>query len=220
MHGRGSHGSQPHRSVDPVVMAASTVMRLQTITSRETNPEDFAVVTVGALNAGDAENVISNKAELKINVRNFNPEARPHVLEGIKRIVNAESTASKAPAPPDIKETTSFPLTVNDDDVTAKIEKTFSEHFPPQPEGYYPDVGRLFGSEDFGILGSSINRPYCFFVYGGTPPELWDKAAKEGRTKEDVPVNHSPFFAPAIQPTMRVGAEGYAAAALTWLIKG
>ncbi len=219
MHGRGSHGSQPHNSVDPVVMAASTVMRLQTIASREVNPDDFAVVTVGALHVGDAENVIPAKAELKVNVRNFNPDTRPRVIAAVKRIVNAESLASLAPQPPDIEETTSFPLTVNDDAVTAALEKTFAGHFPPPPHGYLPDVGRLFGSEDFSILGTAIDRPYCFFVYGGTDPALWDKAEKEGRTREDIPVNHSPFFAPVIQPTMRVGVEGYVAAALTWLVK-
>ncbi|KAF2104398.1 metal-dependent amidase/aminoacylase/carboxypeptidase [Rhizodiscina lignyota] len=219
MHGRGSHGSQPHRSVDPVVMAASTVMRLQSVISRETNPEDFAVLTVGALNVGDAENVIPAKAELKINIRNFNAETRPRVIEGIKRIVNAESLASNAPAPPDIKETTAFPLTINDEDVTTKVTEVFTEHFPPAPHGFLPDTGRLFGSEDFGILGSAIGRPYCYFVYGGTDPEVWDKAIKEGKATEVVPVNHSPFFAPVIQPTMRVGVEGYTASALTWLIK-
>lgn len=219
LHGRGSHGSQPHRSVDPVVMAAATVMRLQTIASREVDPAGTAVVTVGALNAGDAENVIPFEANLKINVRNFDTATRKRVLSSIKRIIDAESMASNAPQPPDIKETTSFPLTVNDDDVTAKLEETFAQQFPPAPHGYHKDLPRLFGSEDFGLLGSMIDRPYSFFMYGGIDENLWDKAEEAGTTQEDIPVNHSPFFAPVIQPTLRVGMEGYAAAALTWLIK-
>jgi metal-dependent amidase/aminoacylase/carboxypeptidase family protein len=219
LHGRGSHGSQPHRSIDPVVMAASTVMRLQTITSREIDPAETCVVTVGALNAGDAENVISSRADLKLNVRSFNPKLRVRVLASIRRIVEAESMASNAPAPPEIEETTSFPLTSNDDQVTKKLEETFSEHFPPSPHGYLRETGRALGSEDFSLLGSMINRPYCYFIYGGVDPEVWDKAEKEGTLQETIPVNHSPFFAPVIQPTLKVGVEGYAAAALTWLAK-
>jgi metal-dependent amidase/aminoacylase/carboxypeptidase family protein len=198
-------------------MASSTVMRLQTIASREVDPSEACVVTVGALNAGDAENVIPSHAELKINVRSFSSDQRHRVLDSIKRIVQAESMASNAPSPPEIKETSSFPLTANDNDITMKLEETFSAHFPPTPYGYQRDVGRLFGSEDFGLLGSMIDRPYSFFVYGGTDPKLWDKAVTEGTLQEAVPANHSPFFAPVIQPTLRVGAEGYAAAALTWL---
>jgi metal-dependent amidase/aminoacylase/carboxypeptidase family protein len=192
---------------------------LQTITSREIDPAESCVVTVGALNAGDAENVISSHAELKLNVRSFNPEVRGRVLAGIKRIVVAESMASNAPAPPEIEATSSFPLTSNDHQVTEKLEETFSKHFPPSPHGYTREIDRAFGSEDFGLLGSMIDRPYCYFIYGGVDPEVWDEAEKKGTLQESIPVNHSPFFAPVIQPTLKVGVEGYAAAALTWLAK-
>lgn len=218
LHGRGCHGSQPHNSIDPVVMAANTVVRLQTITSREINPSDFAVLTVGALNAGDTENVIPDKAELKINIRTYSKENRTRVVEAMKRIIKAESEASGAPKEPDIEEMTRYPLTVNDEDIAASIKETFSQHFPSGPQGFVEDVGRLTASEDFGILGSAIDRPYCFFVYGGTDPHAYDEAQKKDRMME-IAGNHSPFFAPVIQPTMRVGTEGYAAAALTFLAK-
>lgn len=219
LHGRGSHGSQPNRSIDPVVMASSIVMRLQTIRSREVDPAQNAVITVGALNAGDTENIIPFEAVLKINVRNFDTKTRKMVLASIKRIIKAECTASNAPKPPEIKTTSSYPLTVNDDDVTAKLQESFEQHFPTGEQGYTKDADRMFGSEDFGRLGSTIDRPYSYFMYGGIDQEQWDKAEKEDRTSEDIPTNHSAFFAPAIQPTMRIGMEGYAAAALTWLAK-
>ena len=102
MFGRGAHGSMPQASIDPVVMAASTVLRLQTIVSREVAPSDAAVVTVGALQAGTKENVIPDEAVIKLNVRTFDENVRKHVLDAIKRIVNAESEASGAPKPPEI----------------------------------------------------------------------------------------------------------------------
>lgn len=209
----------PHKTIDPVVMAASTVMRLQTIKSREVDPAAHAVVSVGSLRAGDTENVIPDRAELKINVRTMNPTTRERVLSSLKRIIEAESAASNAPKPPEIKETTKFPFGVNDEDVTAKLEETFSAVFEVGPHGYHPDIPPMQASEDFGILASAVKRPASFFVYGGTDPQLWDKAEKEGRVDEDVPNNHSPFFAPVIQPTMTCAVDGYAAAALTWLVK-
>src|SRR5436190_3821669 len=100
--GRGAHGSMPEASIDPVVMAASTVIRLQTIVSREVAPTDSAVVTIGALQAGTKENVIPDEAIIKLNVRTFNKDVRKHVVAAIKRIVNAEAAAAGAPKPPEI----------------------------------------------------------------------------------------------------------------------
>ncbi len=99
MFGRGAHGSMPQASIDPVVMAASTVLRLQTIVSREVGPSDAAVVTAGALQAGTKENVIPDEAVIKAHVRTFDEGVRQRVPNAIKRIVNAESEASGAPTP-------------------------------------------------------------------------------------------------------------------------
>src|SRR3954467_15640802 len=100
--GRGAHGSMPESSVDPVVMAAATVLRLQTIVSRETAASQAAVVTIGALQAGTKDNVIPDEALLKLNVRTFDDRVRTHVLDAIRRIVEAEAAASGAPRPPEI----------------------------------------------------------------------------------------------------------------------
>lgn len=220
LHGRGGHGSQPHRTVDPIVMAANTITRFQTIVSRETDPADSSVVTVGSIHAGDAENIISSRADLKLNIRTISPESRKRVIASIKRIINAESAASNAPLPPDLTPTSSYPFLTNDDDVTQKLEESFAEHFHQGPHGYDASTLRLGGSEDFGVLATSVNRPCSFWSFGGVDPASWDKAEAEGRLLEDVPINHSPFFAPVVQPTLRVACDAYAVAALTWLKKG
>jgi metal-dependent amidase/aminoacylase/carboxypeptidase family protein len=201
------------------VQAASTVTRLQTVVSREVDPLDFAVVTVSAFHAGDAENIIPEEANLKLNIRTARPETREHVLKSVRTIIDAEATASSNPTQPVLTETTRFPFLFNDNDVTAVLEQTFAEYFKPGKNSYQSDIARLQGSEDFGILATAVGKPSCFFLYGGIDPELYDKAEKEGKMKE-IPGNHSPFFAPVIQPTLTVGLDGYVVSALTFLGKG
>jgi amidohydrolase len=218
--GRQAHASTPHRGIDPILQAASTIMRLQSIVAREVDPLDFAVVTVSAFHAGDAENIIPSEANLKIDVRAALPQTRERVLASVKRIVAAEAEASNNPNAPTLTPTTQFPLLFNDADITNALEESFSAHFQPGKHSYQSDIARLQGSEDFGILATAIGKPSCFFLYGGTDPAVWDKAEKEGRLSEDVPGNHSPFFAPVVQPTLTVGMEGYVVAALAFLKKG
>ncbi|KAI4845434.1 hippurate hydrolase [Aureobasidium sp. EXF-8845] len=218
LHGKGGHASQPHRLVDPVVMAASTVMRLQTIVSREVDPADNAVVTCACIIAGDAENVVADDAILKLDLRAVNAETRSKVLSSVKRIVTAESDASNAVKPPTFETTRNFPLTINDDEVTQRLEESFTEHFGTDENVYTSSAAKLGGSEDFGILATAIEKPSSFWTYGGTDPEIWDKVAAEGR-RGDVPINHSAYFAPVIMPTLQVAVDAYAVAALTWLLK-
>src|SRR6201988_382315 len=111
----------PEASIDPVVMAASTVMRLQTIVSREVAPTDSAVVTIGALQAGTKENVIPDEAIIKLNVRTFDEGVRKHVLAAIERIVTAEAVASGAPRVPEITPLDRYPLNVNDKQASDRV---------------------------------------------------------------------------------------------------
>ena len=127
--GRGAHGSMPQASIDPVVMAAATVMRLQTIVSREVAAAEAAVVTVGALQAGTKENVIPDEAIIKLNVRTFDAGVRTRVLAAIERIVNAEAEASGAPRKPEITTLDQYPLNVNDRDATRRVVDAFSGQF-------------------------------------------------------------------------------------------
>lgn len=152
-------------------------------------------------------------------MRALNPHTREKVLASMQRIIEAESHASNCPKAPVLTSTRTFPLLINDEAITAKLEKSFESHFPPAPHGYDPKAPRLGGSEDFGELATAINKPSCFWTYGGVDPEVWDRLEKGGRLMEDIPVNHSPFFAPVINPTLGVAAETYAVAALTWLAK-
>ncbi|KAI9796702.1 MAG: hypothetical protein M1833_006042 [Piccolia ochrophora] len=214
LYGRGAHGSQPHASIDVVVMAAHLVTRLQTIVSREVAPRDSAVVTVGSIQAGSAENVIPETAVLKINVRTVSPQSRERVLASLRRIINAECEASNAPKPPLIEETTRFPFMYNDDKATQTLETAFSDHFG---DSYSSDCSPLGGSEDFPHLATCKDIPSCYWTFGGVDPSKWDEAKKQGRLDEDIPINHSPYFAPVIQPTIKTGVDALAVAALAFL---
>ncbi|KXS95920.1 hypothetical protein AC578_5209 [Pseudocercospora eumusae] len=222
LHGRGGHASMPDRLIDPVVMAASTILKLQTIVSREVDAFDTAVVTVASIQAGDAENVVVDDARIAVDVRAINPKTREKVLASIRRIVHAESLASNAVKEPTIQITRNFPLTINDEATTATLSESFAAHFPSiqeNPSGFNSCCDKLGGSEDFSILGTAVDRPCCFFMYGGTPHEMWDQAEKEDRLSESIPINHSGLFAPAIQPTLTTGVDAYVVGALTFLGK-
>ncbi|KAL8675230.1 MAG: hypothetical protein Q9168_000350 [Polycauliona sp. 1 TL-2023] len=214
LYGRGGHGSMPHRTVDPVVMAAGLVTKLQVIVSREVSPDDFAVVTVGSIQAGHTENIISDRAEIRVNVRTQNVEVRNKVLASIRRVVKGECEASGATREPLVEVTTSFPLSVNDEAVTSEVHKSFEAFFGNR---FDPNTPCSTASEDYSILGSSQGKPCCFWFFGGTDEKIWDDAEKKGRLAEDIPVNHSPFFAPVIQPTLATGADAMCLAALTFL---
>ncbi|KAL8733592.1 MAG: hypothetical protein Q9166_002001 [cf. Caloplaca sp. 2 TL-2023] len=214
--GRGGHGSMPHRTVDPVVMAASVVMKLQTVVSREVDPDQFAVVTVGSLQAGQTENIIADKAEVRVNVRTQNHEVRNKILASIRRIVKGECEASGAVKEPLVEETTHFPLSVNDEAVTQSVHESFGAIFGNK---FDPNMPCMTASEDYSILASSQGKPACYWCFGGTDERVWDEAKKSGRLTEDIPVNHSPFFAPVIQPTLSTGIDALCIAALTFLKK-
>ncbi|GAA3200482.1 amidohydrolase [Actinocorallia longicatena] len=200
LHGRGGHGSRPEGTIDPIVMAASAVMRLQTIVSRELPATETAVVTVGALRAGTKDNIIPDRAELMMNVRSYTEETRGHALDAIHRIIGAEAAASAAPAPPDYETLHSFPATVNDHEASARTAAALSEALGP---GKVIDPGPVTGSEDVGLFATASGAPLCYWIFGGT---------------EDLTVtNHSPHFAPVPAPTIRTGVTALVAAARAWL---
>jgi hippurate hydrolase len=213
--GRGAHGSMPQASVDPVVMAAAIVMRLQTIVSREVAATDAAVVTVGVLQAGTKENVIPDEAIIKLNIRTFDEGVRKHVLAAIERIVNAEALASGAPRVPEITPLDRYPLNVNDQQASDRVAEALRRHFPPDRVRH---TGPAPASEDFGCFGSEWNAPSVYWFVGGTDPDIYAKARTAGRIN-DLPVNHSPLFAPVIHPTLQTGIEAMAAGALAWLAR-
>jgi amidohydrolase len=209
--GRGAHGSMPQASIDPVVMAAATVMRLQTVVSREVAAAEAAVVTVGSLQAGTKENVIPDEAVIKLST--IDAGVRQRVLTAIERIVNAEAAASGAPRPPEITPLDHYPLNVNDPEASARVVDAFRRHFPAdrvRPTGPAP------ASEDFGSFGTEWHVPSVFWFVGGTDPDRYAQAKEAGRLNE-LPVNHSPLFAPVIHPTLETGVEALVIAARAWL---
>jgi amidohydrolase len=213
MFGRGAHGSMPEASIDPVVMSAATVLRLQTIVSREVAAAHSAVVTVGALQAGTKENVIPDQAVIKLNVRTFDEGVRNHVLDAIKRIVEAEAQASGAPKPPQITPLDQYQLVRNDPDAATRARTAFRTHFG---EERVVDIPPISASEDFGSFGSEWHAPSVFWTVGGTDPDTYRQAKEAGRLSE-LPTNHNPRFAPTIHPTLETGVETLLAGACAWL---
>jgi hippurate hydrolase len=213
MFGRGAHGSMPQASIDPVVMAAATVLRLQTIVSREIAPTDAAVVTVGSLQAGTKENVIPDEAIIKLNVRTFDEDVRKRVLAAIERIVNAEAEASRSPTKPEITPLDRYAFAKNDPEATKRTVDAFRSYFPGD---CVKDTQPTTASEDFGSFGTEWHVPSVFWFVGGTDPETYSKAKKSG-TIADLPTNHNPHFAPVIHPTLETGVETLVVASQAWL---
>jgi amidohydrolase len=216
LYGKGAHGSMPHNSVDPVVLAALVVLRLQTIVSRETKPGEFAVLTVGSSVAGSKSNIIPDRAVLLANLRTYDMAVRQRMIDSIERMVKAECEASRSPRPPEFEYFDQYPLTANDREVTEKITSAFRSHFGPETVF---DLGRQTASEDFSAIPNAFGTPYTYWGVGGTDPEKYKRALDAGRVEQDIPVNHSEFFAPVIEPTLSHGTAALVVAALTYLAK-
>lgn len=204
--GRGAHGSQPEESVDPIVIGAAIVLRLQTIVAREISPRDTAVVTVGTFHAGLKENVIPDTAELSVNVRTFDPSVRTPVLAAIRRIVCAEAAAAGAPEPR-IESISEFPECFND---PAEARRTIDDMRLALGVERVHECEPHMASEDFGVLARSIGVPSVYWFLGGTPASEPDQA-------NSAPVNHSPRFAPVSQPTLEGGVRSALATLLARL---
>jgi amidohydrolase len=211
--GRGAHGSMPEAAIDPVVLAASTVLRLQTVVSRELGIAEAAVLTVGMLQAGSKENVIPDEALIGLNLRCYDRDVRRRAQEAVRRIAAAEAEASGSPHPPEITEVESYELTDNDPTATETVVQVFRGHFD---DGQVQATGPTSASEDFGVLGRAWGAPSVFWFVGGVDHDTYDAAARDGRLAE-LPTNHSPQFAPALDPTLRTGVETLVTAAGAWL---
>lgn len=204
VHGKGSHGSMPHMGVDPVVLASAIVLRLQTIVSREIDPFKMAVLTVGSLQAGSKSNIIPERATLLVNIRAYDIEVRKHLLEAIKRMVNAECEAAGTPEPAQFELYDSYPLTNNDAETTKRVTDAFTAHFGSERVG---DCGEVPASEDFSTIPDAFGIPYCYWGLGGF------------REEDPKFPNHNPKFAPIMQPTLATGTEAAVVAILAWLGK-
>lgn len=182
--GKQSHGAQPEDSIDPIVLGAYMVTRLQTVVSREISGNDMAVVTVGTFHGGLKENIIPASAEFTLNIRTFDEKIREHVLEAVRRIIKAEAQASRAPEPL-IDVVYSFPRCYNDPDLAENLLNRLAAEFGE--DQVHRDKAHT-GSEDFGLFGDEINVPYVYWHFGAYSPGKF-------KGKEPPAGIHSPFFA-------------------------
>jgi hippurate hydrolase len=213
--GRGGHGSRPETTVDPIVMAAAIVLRLQTVVAREVGAVEPAVVTVGCLRSGSKSNIIPAEAELRVSVRAFTEPVRERVLAAVERIIRAEAAASGAAVAPEIRPEGHFPVLVNE---PAATERTIAAIGAELGADQVSVVQPVMGSEDFGVYGTAAGVPSCFWYVGGIDPRAYAEAVAADRVNEDIPSNHSPAFAPVIEPTLTAGVRAMVAAARAWLV--
>jgi amidohydrolase len=207
VHGRGAHGSMPQSAIDPVVLASMIVVRLQTVVAREIAPGEPTVLTVGSVRAGTKSNIIPDRAEIQLNIRTYSERTRADVLDAIERIVTAECQASKSPREPEFELFERFPVTDNDASSTGRVAEAFAGHFGDRAG----PLGQWAASEDFSDLATAFEIPYTYWGIGGIDPDLFERGS------QDVPANHSPTFAPVIQPTLTTGTQALVVAALAWL---
>lgn len=215
LHGTGGHGSQPHTTVDPVVMAASTVMKLQTVVSREIAPNDFAVVTVGRLDAGTKANIIPETAYMEVNVRSYQQEVRDRVLGTIRRIVEGEAATAGASRTPEIDHFESLGAVVNDPDACAATRPVLES-----TGALVVDPGPVSGSEDVGLFATEAGCPCVYWLLGGADPALFEGLTTIRQFADrvaEIPSNHSPEYAPVQEPTLEIGVSALVAAARHWL---
>ncbi|PZF11509.1 amidohydrolase [Curtobacterium sp. MCPF17_011] len=200
--GRGAHGSAPQASLDPIVTAASAVVRLQTVVSREVGPSDAGVVTVGSFHAGTRPNIIPDTAVIEISTRARNEETRARIVASIERIVRAESDAGGLAAPT-IERAPGADVLVNDAEQAAVVLEAVRAVVPHAVD---VESGLAMASEDVGQLATAAGAPIVYWFTGITDPELF-------RRGEDVPSNHSPFYAPQADTAIPVGVDALVAAA-------
>jgi hippurate hydrolase len=213
VHGRGAHGSMPQAAVDPVILAAMIVVRLQTVVAREVPPTEVAVLTVGSIQAGTKSNVIPDSAELQLNLRTYNDTTRSTMLNAIRRIVTAECQASGSPRDPEFELFDRFPLTDNDTTTTERVAAAFADFFADR----VADIGPQSASEDFSDIPRALGVPYSYWCIGGIDADTYHRAERVGRVARDIPVNHAANFAPVLQPTLDTGTQALIVAALAWL---
>ena len=224
--GRGGHGSSPQVTVDPVVMASSLVMKLQTIRSRELAGDVPAVITVGFVNAGVKHNVIPEEAHIGLNLRTQRTIVQQQIIDSIRRMAEAEAEAFRAPKPPEITTSDSVPLTSNNELIDQRIRAVHTALLGP---GHIVDLPTMMFSEDFSQYGLPGHHhyegepiPYCYWVFGGHSQELYDAAPGDTLMAKlsYLPSNHQPTFAPEPESTLRVGVSALTSGALAYLPAG
>jgi amidohydrolase len=217
--GVGGHGAYPHTAKDPILLASRIVGSLQQLVSREVDPQDAAVVTVGSFHAGAKHNIISDEATLLLTVRSYSDETRKLLLDGIRRIAKGEAIAAGVPEDRmptvSIAENEFTPATYNTPDLTAKIAKSFTARFGAQRVIAAPPS---MGGEDFSQFyrADKANVQSLIFWVGGVPQSEYDAAKISGKS---LPSLHSPYWKPDAEKVIATGTEALSAAAMELMAK-
>ena len=223
IHGTGAHGAAPHLSVDPVVLAAQTITMLQTVVSREVEPDEMTVLTVGSVHAGTRPNIIPDRAVLELTLRGNSEAVMDQEQAAVERIVRAVAAAGRAPRVPDIELLEQTLPVVNDADLTARVRAVHARLFPDEDMVDLPWANK--GSEDFayyGVPGPDRYQepavPVSMWFFGSTPADRWDAALGDLRQRiAAMPGQHTPYYAPDALPTLRRGVEALVGAAIATL---
>jgi hippurate hydrolase len=214
-HGRGGHGAMPHRTIDPIVIAARAVTALQTVVAREVNPIDPAVITVGTFHAGTKRNIIPDDAKIELTVRSFKPQVQKALIAAIERIAKGEAAAAGAPREPTVvvhaKE--GADALYNDPALTERLATALRKLFG---EANVVAVDPSTGSEDFGLFGSVASAPSVMLRVGAPSSAEFAKAKAAGTLP---PGLHSAMFAPDRERTIRTGVTALTLSALELLAK-
>ncbi|MDR3748413.1 MAG: amidohydrolase [Acidobacteriota bacterium] len=200
IYGRGGHGARPETTVDPIVMAAKTILSLQTIVSRETKPGDPAVITVGYIRGGTKNNIIPDEVHLGLTVRSFTPEVRKHLLAAIQRVAKAEAEAANAPKPPLVQVTESTDALYNDPKLADRLGRVLSQALGT---GNFEKSPPEMASEDFSAYVEA-GVPSFYFRLGVADPAKFKESEASG---VPLPSNHSPFFSPDVEPSLKTAVE-------------
>ncbi|MEE9380030.1 MAG: amidohydrolase [Hyphomonadaceae bacterium] len=207
--GTGGHGAYPHTTRDPIIVGAHIVTALQTLVSRNIDPQKPAVVTVGAFNAGAKHNIISDQAHLKITVRSYDDATRQLLLDGIERIARAQAEAFGAPEPEITRETDYTPANYNDPELTERAMTAIGTVIGADN---VIELTPVMGGEDFSEYGrTDENVPGVIYWLGAVDPTVWSEAQESGTT---LPSLHSPFFKPDAARTIETGIAAMTAATL------
>ena len=198
IYGKGGHGAAPHTAIDPIVIAARTILTLQTIASREVKPGEMAIVTVGYMQAGTKNNIIPDQAELGLTVRTNKPEVRQQVLAAIARITKAEAEAAGAPRAPAIDHYEGADLVYNDPALAQRLRGALESALGKDKVVTQEPIT---ASEDFSYFVEQ-GIPGFYFTLGGADPEKLAQAKAAGTM---LPSNHSPLFAPDVDPALHTG---------------
>ena len=203
-HGVGAHGSMPDKSIDPIVEGVHFVDDVQTVISRQKDPQKFGVITVGSFNAGTVANIIPDHADLQLTVRSFDPEVRKLLNEGITATAQAVANMAHAPAP-DVRHVAAVSAVINDSALGSAAATVLERALGGENVTLAPEyLGGATASEDYSeYVAAGITRS-VFFAIGGYDPATIERYKAEGKL---LPVNHSPQFAPVPEPTVRTGVR-------------